>query len=484
MFPDLSRFRVRCSRLRPAALPAAVACLVLAVTAGAAPAPADSTPVYDLARCVDEALRSSPSLGIAAENAAIAGQSVRRAWGGFLPSITLSRQYSHSDRTDFDLETYTIAADTIWTHGGDYITLPRQVPTGILEDVETKSSYRDWRVSANLNLFDGLGKFGELKAAREDLAAARLDRRYARDLVVQNVATAYIDLLRYERLAEVAAEARDLAARELERTETYFRIGSAARSDVLQAKVRLKQTELDLVRARNSVAQAFAQLAHAMNRPLHQRFAVDRSLLQSEFRVGDLDSLYRDALALRPDLASRRHQVRARAGDVRSAGAGLWPRLDVFANYTRYRNESPYRFGSQKSENFSYGYQLNWNVFDRFQTLTARSQAKARARIAEYNLDQARLDAQLEIRQLYNQLLEARERIDLSRETIASSEEELRQAEQRFRVGSGTMLDKITAQVNLAQARADEVQAICDFLIASFKMNRATGHPVLAGLQR
>jgi len=435
-------------------------------------------PVYDLARCIEAALESSPSLGIAEQNAAIAGQSVKRAWGAFLPSVTISRQYSHSDRTDFDLETYSYVADTLWTAGGDYITLPRQVPTGILEDIETKSSYRDWRISGNLNLFDGLGKHGSLKAARRDRAAALADRDYTRQVVIQNVATAYIDLLRYERLAEVAAEARDLARRELERTEISLRIGSVARSDVLQAKVRYKQTELDLVRARNNVEQAFAQLAHAMNRPLEKRFEIDRSLLKSDLTVGSLDSLYALALSRRADLASRRYQVEARQGDVRAAGAGLWPRLDVFLNYTRYRNESPYRFGSQESENLSYGYQVNWNIFDRFQTLTARSQAKARARIAEYNLTQAQLDAQLEIRQLYNQLLEARERVELSRETIVSAEEELRQAEQRFRVGSGTMLDKITAQVDLARARGDEVQAICDFLIASLKMDRATGRPL------
>jgi len=441
--------------------------------------PQASPPVYDLTRCVAAALESSPALGIATQNTRIAGQSVRRAWGAFLPSVTVSRQYSHSDRTDFDLQTYTYAADTLWTHGGDYITMPRQVPTGALADVESKSDYRDWRLSANLNLFDGLSKYGSLKAARQDQRAARLDEQYRRELVIQDVATAYIDLLRYERLAEVATDARDLARKELDKAETYYRIGSSARSDVLQAKVRLKQTELDLVRARNSVEQAFAQLAHAMNRPLQQRFEVDRSLLDSDFRVGKLDSLYHEALTRRADLQSRRDQVAARRGDVKSATGGLLPRLDVFTNYTRYRNESPYRFGSQKSENFSYGYQVNWNVFDRFQTLAARSQAKARARIAEFNLTQAQLDAQLEIRQLYNQLVEARERIDLSRETIASSQEELRQAEQRFRVGSGTMLDKITAQVNLAQAKADDVQAVCDFLIASLKMNRAVGHSVL-----
>ena len=161
-----------------------------------------------------------------------------------------------------------------------------------------------------------------------------------------------------------------------------------------------------------------------------------------------------------------------------SANAGFWPSLDLFLSYTRTKNESPYRFGAQESDNLGYGYRVNWNIFDRLQTVSGRGQAKARARVAEYGLEQARLDAQLEVRQIYNNLVEARERASLSRETIIQAEEALRLAQERFRVGAGTTLDAITAQVNLAKARGDEVQAICDYLINAAKLDRAVGRAV------
>jgi len=279
-------------------------------------------------------------------------------------------------------------------------------------------------------------------------------------------------------LLDVAEEARDLAGRELEKAETYYRIGSAAKSDVLQAKVRLEQTRLDEIRARNAVAQSFADLAHAMNRPLLDRFEVDSSLLDAEFDVEPLDALFAEALQQRPDLQSSAFTLAARKGDVVSASSQLWPQLNLFGSYSRSENESEFRFGAQESDAVSWGYQVSWNVFDRFQTLSGRSQAKARQRIAEYNLDQARLDVQLEVRQLYNSLIEARERISLSRETIANAQEELRLAQERFKVGAGTMLEQITAQVNLSQAQSDEVQAISDSIIASLQMERAVGRPL------
>lgn len=435
--------------------------------------------VLTLGECLAIALDGSAFMAVSAENAEVARAAKRQAWGAFLPDLSFSRTYNKSERTDFDVQQTGVASYSIATdNGDDSITLMQQVLLDEYMDSKTKSTYQDYALRSNWNVFSGFSKFSGLKSAGNDLAAAEQDQAYSRQLVIQNVVVAYMTLIRNERLLEVAVDSEDLAARELEKSETYHRIGSAAKSEVLQAKVRLEQTRLDVINARNAAEQSFAELAHAMNRPLAERFDVDRSLLDTDFAVGELGALFDEAMLNRADLLSREHQVEARAGDVTSATANLWPRLDLFVNYTRYENESPFRFGAQKSDNLAYGYQLNWNVFDRYQTLAGRSQAKARERIAEYNLDQARLDVQLEVRQIYNLMMEARERVSLTRETIISAEEELRLAQERFRVGAGTMLDRITAQVNLASARADEVRAVSDFLVASLQLDRAVGRPL------
>ena len=105
------------------------------------------------------------------------------------------------------------------------------------------------------------------RAARETLEAlGAWQAAEPRLVTAENVAQAYFNLLRYQRLLQVAIETRDQVAKELERTETYFRLGSVAKSDVLQAKVRLQQTRLDVLRASNASEQSFADLAHAIER--------------------------------------------------------------------------------------------------------------------------------------------------------------------------------------------------------------------------
>jgi len=432
-------------------------------------------PVLDLQRCVQIALESSYALAISREQREQAAQEVRQAKGAFLPDLTFTHIDVSDERTDFDVDQVDYVPVRFLTQEG--IDVVGRAPVAYLgtADENTESSYKDYQASANLDVFSGFSKFSGLKSARAQLNAADATLLYDRELVAKNVASAYYNLLRYERLLEVANETRDLALQELKRSETRYNLGSDTKSDVLQARVRHEQTRLEVVQAENSVAQAFADLAYAMNQPLAGRFEIDRSPLETDFEIENLEDLFSEAMGHRLDLQSQEHTVRARQQDVTTAGSNLWPSLSLFAQYSYSSNESEYRFGAQTSDLLRYGYQVRWAVFDRLVSWSQRSTAKANARIAEYTLEQARLDAQLEIRRLYNTLVEASERVNVNRETIQQAMEELRLAQERLKVGAGTTLDRINAEVNLASARADEVQATCDFLIASVELQVAVG---------
>lgn len=437
-----------------------------------------TTTTLTLRDCVRIALEGSATLRIRAEEQTIADENVKAAWGAFLPDLTLSASYSKSNRTDFDLEepVYELIEVPFVDTGGDTLFLPDQIITDVVtNDVEIESTSKDVSGTANLTLFDGFANVNRYKSAKTDRDAAEISQRYSRELVIQNVAMAYYNLLRYVKLEQVAAETRDQANAELERTETYFRLGSAAKSEVLQQRVRVEQTKYDYVVAQNQVEKAVADLVYAMNEPLTQRVKIDTSPLATEMALEPVDSLYAEALEYRLDLTSSRLSARAAAYDAKAATGALLPRLDVFGRYSRSNNESPYRFGSQTSESWVYGAQVSLDIFNRYQNWTARGRAKAQARIAEYQLEQAELDAQLEVRQYHNAMRNAMEKHKVATETIAQASEELRLAQERFRVGAGTQLDRITAEVNLASARAGEVQAVCDYLIARVQLYRSVG---------
>jgi outer membrane protein TolC len=124
------------------------------------------------------------------------------------------------------------------------------------------------------------------------------------------------------------------------------------------------------------------------------------------------------------------------------------------------------------------GASLSLNLFDRFATSSSVGMAKANYRRAEYSLEKAKLDAIKEIKSLGFALNESRERIAVASETVEQAMEDLRLAEERYRVGAGTMLETIDAQVALTQAKADVIDAKCDYLIAKADLARAAGRRV------
>ena len=89
--------------------------------------------------------------------------------------------------------------------------------------------------------------------------------------------------------------------------------------------------------------------------------------------------------------------------------------------------------------------------------------------------EKLKLNAIKEIKSLIIVINEAIERVAVATETVEQAQEDVRLAEERYRVGAGTMLDTIAAQVSLTQAKADVIGAQCDYLVAIADLDRATG---------
>jgi len=196
--------------------------------------------------------------------------------------------------------------------------------------------------------------------------------------------------------------------------------------------------------------------------------------------VPELDPLIDAAKQNRLDLQASEMEVEGRSAAVTEVKAGLYPSISAFLSYSRAKSESPQalRLGAEVNEAWSYGISGSWSIFDRFETKEAKQRAVAARRVAEYNLRVAELVAEAEVVSIHNNLIEASERHSVASQTVEQAEEDLRLAQERFRVGAGTSLDVINAQVQLARARRDVVEAQTDFVKFRHQLRRATGQPI------
>jgi outer membrane protein len=408
--------------------------------------------------CVDLALKNNPDVGIAEEGFRKAGDNLLYNYGRVLPQLSVDFYTGHRFYGPSTVQ-YDSQGRPIMSSGFDY------------EDYSL-------RIMSDVVVFDGGSNINNIRAAIKDRDASRYELDYRKDLITAMVIRGYYDLVRNRMLLNVQRESLIQAKKSLQRSETLLEVGTATRADVLKARVRYSNKKLDLIKAKNAVEIAQGELLTIMGMEWETEIEVDTTLIIDMIEP-DTDGEIEFAVAHRPDLKSLKYGLQSAGCKINAAKGGYLPSVGASFGYYWNDREMAENLNFFKEEySWSVTGYISFNVFDRFITTSSVGTAKADRRIAEYNLEKARLEVAKEIKELVFSIREAKERIIVATETVDQATEDLRLAEERYRVGSGTMLETIDAQVGLTQAKSDIIDAKCDYLIAVADLKRATGRDV------
>jgi outer membrane protein len=123
--------------------------------------------------------------------------------------------------------------------------------------------------------------------------------------------------------------------------------------------------------------------------------------------------------------------------------------------------------------------QLNFNVsYPLFNGLVREQQSvqtDVLLRNAEAQLRDARLAARQNLTTQLRTLNNAQARVQIQQAAVAASEEDLRVQQQRYALGASTLLDLLTSQTQLNQARQALIQARLDGRIARAQLSALVG---------
>ncbi len=414
---------------------------------------------YDLERCLALAIDASTNVGVSSEQLRSARSDVLRSYGALMPNFNLGAYGGHS-----------------WAGPTTGIVVDSQGrpirPAGF--DYEQYS----FSLSSQMSVFNWGANYNAITQSKGNAGAAAYNLEYTRDLVRALTIREYYELVRQRRLDQVQVANLEAKRRNLEQIEAFYKIGSRTKADYLQARVDYSNAELLLLNVRNAEALAEARLKSRLNIPQDAPLDVDESL---EFTPGDFDlnSEVDYMFEHRSDLLASRQRVDAARAGLSVTKKARYPTLNGSFSYGW--NDRTFPGDGEVFKNnyvWSVGIFLDWNLFDRFQTKAGIQNAHAQQRIAEYNLQQAKIDAVLDVKQIVLNIDQAKERLDLAEETVAAAEENLRLAEERYRVGAGTILETIQASASLTQAQASLIDARVDYLVNRADLQRATGRKV------
>jgi outer membrane protein len=169
------------------------------------------------------------------------------------------------------------------------------------------------------------------------------------------------------------------------------------------------------------------------------------------------------------------------AAAKQSARAALSPYLPTVslsfgATYNTSNSDSTFRpYG--RGENYNYSTRLGISL-PLFNGLN-REQQVVNTKVAEdnaaANLRDARLNARQQLIQLLGTYRTAEARVGIQLASVAAGEEDLRVQQERYNLGASTLLDLLTSQTTLDQARTALIQARLDARTAKAQIEALVG---------
>ena len=417
--------------------------------------------------CIDLALRQNPTILKAREEIRRNQGVVVEVRAQAVPQITASGSYEGIDRHAIDA--FPFPATGVTNSNPNTLFKNQEQPWTAVVQI-SQLVYAGGRVSAALRaakLSDQIAALGFQSAVADTILDVRKD---------------FYQILLDVALVDVREQSVKLLEEQLHDAQSRFDVGSVPRFNVLRAEVELENAKPPLIRAQNDLRISKESLVKllAIDAPNQTNAFTPISFegkLVYEHRAWELPTALEQALQRRPELLSAERHVSVAKANVQVASSGYKPQASVFGNYGWH----DYTFANDPGdtrEGWTLGANLNWALFDGM--LTRGKVTEARAQLQEANLDYAdtRRQVELEVRQAYSDYLQTLELIEAQKKTVEEAEESLRLAEARFRAGTGTQLDVLSAQTALTEARSNEIQALHDYNVAIATLERVTGMTV------
>ncbi len=399
-----------------------------------------------LKECIRIGIDNSFDLKETYASSRAAGAELTQAFGAYLPSADVSANYSRqltNLREQFSI-----------VNGVPIVGQPLPNTYGLNGQM-------------NLTLFNGFRREAQYDAARNSVEAAAEDIRGNRLSIAYTVTRNYIDVLRKQQILSAREENLALSKATYERIAALKENGRATIQQLMSQETELANQEVSVVTAQNDLDVAKATLLSSMSVNPSQNIDIDPSSIAGDVttttvetfrsRVGPEPVAIQRAFATRPDISSSQMRVEAATSGITTAESGYWPTLTAVGGYT-WRNFTIADFDRQGQ--VYVGLNIRIPVFDQFATNANIENANLSLTRQQMALSRLQNDVRTNIRSAYLQLGAAEKGLEITERALKAALTNFNAVQERFNVGSATLLDVQTANNQLITARVNRVTAI------------------------
>lgn len=327
----------------------------------------------------------------------------------------------------------------------------------------------DARASVTQSVFD-FSSIRGYQAAKVAVEAVKADNEGTRDQVTDQVARAYLTGLRTQAALDTAKANVELSEALLKLAQSLKNAGTGTGIEVTRAEVQLANDRQQLVVAQNGVERSHLELLKVIGLKLDRPVELTGTL--AYVPIENLDPAQSLASA-----RENRAELKAQTSRERSAklsySAVKYERLPSVAAFGDYGSSGSTINDSVPTR--TYGASLRIPIFDGGRRDARRAESASQLRQEQIRTEDLRDQIELDVRLALQSLRSADAEVKAADEGLKLSENELAQAQRRYKAGVSNSVEVTDAQTRLQRARDNRINALYNYNVARIDLGTATG---------
>ena len=419
--------------------------------------PVEAAKRYSLAELVDLAEQHNPETRVAWETAKARAASLGIARSAWYPTIT-------AVALGATLRTATLI--------GEYF---HRQTEGVFEPT----------LHVEYLIFDFGGRKGAVDAAKANLLAADLNFNDVHRKIIFAVASAYYKLLNARGQLDAAEVSLKNAQTVEEDAKNRLDNGLGTKPDLLEATAARTQADYDLQAAQGAEQIARGELATAMGLPAETVLDV-APIEDVTLPRAMADSVQEEidrAFAQRPELLEQVTRLRAAKAEMEQARSTYVPTISFSGDgglARAYGQQDLYPGSYAQGEVWTVGVQARWTLFDGLKREHQVAQAKADEKTAKAEIDALRDELGNEVWAAYTNMQTALRQQAAAAALLEAANASYDSARASYGYGVRNLIDVVSAQKALAQARSEDVYARTQLMLQSANLAFRTGDLIQA----
>jgi outer membrane protein TolC len=296
----------------------------------------------------------------------------------------------------------------------------------------------------------------ERKAAKAKMEAYQLQTERTKEYLELEVSKSFMQLQMAYKAVGVLEKANQTSQANLKLVENYFKQGMLQKTDLLSVQVRVGEIANQLQYAKSAVKNASDYLAFLLNEDTNGGVYKPIETLENEMQPQTINVLLP---ASRKDLVAMEKSSEAYKSMMQSGKMSFLPRLNAFGSYEIYDTQFM-QFGAS---GYTLGAQLSWDLFDGYKSIGKLEKSKVEFQKAEVETEQYKKQSQLELNKASRQLIDAENKVNVSKLAFEQTAESYRIRQNRFTQGLEKTSDLLLTETQMAQKELEYLQAVFEY---------------------